>query len=108
MRVGGYGGLEHSTYGAIGEQTNLAARLMQVAAPGELLADHSVIVATDRETEFESARIQRLKGITRDLRVYRYARQGGGSPLDELNPLLGAAALAAVHPEVPSDRHLDD
>ena len=38
MRVGAYGGVTRHTYGALGDDVNLAARLMQASAPGEILA----------------------------------------------------------------------
>ncbi len=37
LRVGAYGGASRRTYGALGDEVNLAARLMSIAAPGEIL-----------------------------------------------------------------------
>ncbi|MDA0245903.1 MAG: tetratricopeptide repeat protein [Chloroflexi bacterium] len=37
MRVGAYGGPTRRTYSALGDEVNLAARLMQAAVPGEIL-----------------------------------------------------------------------
>jgi adenylate cyclase len=37
MRTGAYGSLLRRTYGVLGDATNLSARLMQVAQPGEIL-----------------------------------------------------------------------
>ncbi|HYF63228.1 MAG TPA: adenylate/guanylate cyclase domain-containing protein, partial [Herpetosiphonaceae bacterium] len=37
MRTGAYGGADRRTYGVLGEATNLAARLMQAARPGQIL-----------------------------------------------------------------------
>jgi len=37
MRVGPYGGSTRRTYGALGDDTNLASRLMGAAVPGEIL-----------------------------------------------------------------------
>ncbi|MBA3532542.1 MAG: tetratricopeptide repeat protein, partial [Ardenticatenales bacterium] len=42
MRTGGYGGTTRRTYGALGDEVNLAARLMQAAAPGETLVSGRV------------------------------------------------------------------
>jgi adenylate cyclase len=42
MRVGPYGGPNRRHYGALGDGAALAARLMQAAAPGQILADESV------------------------------------------------------------------
>lgn len=38
FRTGAYGGTMRRTYGALGEEVNVAARLMQHTAPGEVLA----------------------------------------------------------------------
>lgn len=42
MRTGGYGGATRRTYGVLGEDVNLAARLMQHAAPGQIIVSESI------------------------------------------------------------------
>lgn len=42
MRVGAYGGATRRTYGSLGDDVNLAARLMQAAAPGQVMVSASV------------------------------------------------------------------
>jgi predicted ATPase/class 3 adenylate cyclase len=42
MRTGAYGGRTRRTYGVLGQAVNMAARLMQAAAPGQILVDQSV------------------------------------------------------------------
>lgn len=42
MRAGAYGGQAQRTYGVLGAQVNLAARLMMAAQPGQIIADRSV------------------------------------------------------------------
>jgi adenylate cyclase len=42
MRTGAYGGSLRRTYGVLGNETNLAARLMTAAAPGQVLASEGV------------------------------------------------------------------
>ena len=42
LRAGSYGGSERRTYGVIGDTVNLAARLMQAAGPGEVIATREV------------------------------------------------------------------
>lgn len=41
MRTGAYGSPKRRTYGVLGDATNLSARLMQAAGPGEILASAS-------------------------------------------------------------------
>ena len=41
-RVGAYGARSRATYGALGDEVNLAARLMAVAAPGEILVSDAL------------------------------------------------------------------
>ncbi len=42
LRTGAYGGGMRRTYGVLGDEVNLAARLMQAAAPGEILVSEIV------------------------------------------------------------------
>ena len=42
MRTGAYGGHTSRTYGVLGDAVNLAARLMQAATPGQILASREV------------------------------------------------------------------
>lgn len=42
MRAGAYGAATRRTYGVLGDEVNLAARLMQLAGPGEILASGRV------------------------------------------------------------------
>ena len=88
MRVGAYGGAAHRTYGAMGDKTNLAARLMQAApaaAPGHgrILCDASIYEATLSHFEFESLHPILVKGKSRPVPVYRPVRhlgKGDSSP----------------------------
>lgn len=43
MRTGAYGGMTRRTYGALGNETNMAARLMSLAADGQILATEAVL-----------------------------------------------------------------
>ena len=42
MRTGAYGSATRRTYGVLGDEANLAARLMECAAPGQVLASESI------------------------------------------------------------------
>ncbi len=114
MRIGGYGGADHTTYGAIGRQTNLAARLMQTARPRTILADESVLHASGRHGDFEPVNLGPLKGIQGTPCVFRFARINLTSALDDLEPALASTAKIAsifpseFEPNVLSALHLDD
>jgi len=85
MRVGAYGGTSQRTYGAIGDKTNLAARLMQVTAPpsasmpvgsrATILCNDSVYEATQDQFEFESLPPILVKGKSQPIAVYRPIRR---------------------------------
>lgn len=91
MRVGPYGGSSHRTYGAIGDRTNLAARLMMAAsctsaefAPGQraiILCNDSVYAAAQAQVEFESLPPVIVKGKTEPVAIYRPLRKLGPAPL---------------------------
>ena len=51
MRTGAYGGSTRRTYGVLGDDVNLAARLMEKATPGEVLV--SGRIHEDCETDFD-------------------------------------------------------
>jgi class 3 adenylate cyclase len=85
MRVGAYGGTSQRTYGAIGDRTNLAARLMQAAAPpsaklpdglrATILCNDSIYEATQEQFEFESLPPILVKGKSQPIAVYRPIRK---------------------------------
>jgi predicted ATPase/class 3 adenylate cyclase len=58
MRTGSYGSPARLTYGVLGEKTNLAARLMAVAPPGEIFCDAAIYAAARNQWEFEIAALQ--------------------------------------------------
>lgn len=62
MRVGGYGGSTRRTYGAQGDEANLAARLMSEAAPGTMLVSGRIQRTIANEFDLEPLPPIRLKG----------------------------------------------
>ncbi len=85
MRVGAYGSALQRTYGAIGDKTNLAARLMQAVVPpsasmpgrsrATILCNDSVYEATQEQFEFESLPPILVKGKSQPIAVYRPIRK---------------------------------
>lgn len=79
MRVGTYGSSAHRTYGAIGDKTNLAARLMQAAGgSGQgsgILCNDSIYQATQTQFEFEYPPPIEVKGKSEPVAIYRPIRK---------------------------------
>ncbi len=69
MRVGPYGGTTRRTYGVLGDEVNVAARLMQAARPGQILVTERAAEATERFFEYERLEPLRVKGKSEPLRV---------------------------------------
>ncbi len=70
-RTGAYGSLTRRTYGALGDEVNIAARLMQSAESGQVLINQNVQkVAADAFTWEELAPLQ-VKGKSQPVTVFR-------------------------------------
>jgi class 3 adenylate cyclase len=74
MHTGPYGGSKRRTYGVLGENTILAARLMTAAAPGEVLVRRSVREATEDVFAWQSLPPLRVKGRTEPMVVFSLQR----------------------------------
>ena len=62
LRSGAYGGSERRTYGVLGDAVNLAARLMQAALPGQIIATADVRQATPRRFRWSGLPDLTVKG----------------------------------------------
>jgi adenylate cyclase len=62
MRTGAYGGTTRLTYGVLGDDANLAARLMSNAAPGEILVSKRLQSATAPDFSFVAYPVIQFKG----------------------------------------------
>ncbi len=97
MRVGAYGGSSHRTYGAIGDKTNLAARLMQASVPGAtILCNDTVYEAAQAQFQFESMPSIFVKGKTQPIAIYRpirKLREGDTAPINLLGRTVERALL---------------
>lgn len=94
MRVGAYGGETRKAFGALGDDVNLAARLMSNAAPGEILISGHVQKATATEFVFDPRRPLPMKGKAEPLPVFAVTgeRQKRAIRLQEPNyalPMVG-------------------
>lgn len=70
MRCGAYGGPHRHTYGVLGDDVNLAARLMAQAAPGETLVSGHMQVALGDAFVLEPRPPIPIKGKTEPLPVF--------------------------------------
>lgn len=70
MRVGAYGGSTRRTYGALGDDTNVAARLMTMAMPGEVLISGQVQKKVADLVSFEPRPPLPLKGKAEPIPVF--------------------------------------
>ncbi len=70
MRVGAYGSLTRRSFGALGDEVNLAARLMTTAAPGEILMSTRVRKAVAEEYLVEARSPVAMKGKTEPVPVF--------------------------------------
>ena len=72
--AGAYGGISRQVYGALGNEVNIAARLMSMAQPGEILATERVVKAVSSEFDVEERGSHELKGISLRIPVYLLKR----------------------------------
>lgn len=70
MRVGAYGGVTRRTYGALGDEVNLAARLMTTANAGEILVSGPVHKAVEGRFSAEPRPPLPMKGKAEPLPVF--------------------------------------
>lgn len=70
MRTGSYGGNSQRTYGVMGDSTNLAARLMQAASPGQILTDGVVYRASEGTFHYDNLGEIRVKGKANPVKIF--------------------------------------
>ena len=70
MRVGAYGSETRRTFGALGDEVNLSARLMTTAAPGEILLSSHVHKTVEQYFSFEPRPPLPMKGKAEPLPVF--------------------------------------
>jgi predicted ATPase/class 3 adenylate cyclase len=81
MRTGAYGGAMRRTYGVLGDDVNLAARLMQAAASGQILVSKAAHQAAANAFVWESLPDMRVKGKAEPVSVFRLIEQRERRPI---------------------------
>ncbi|HBL26858.1 MAG TPA: hypothetical protein DD490_08495, partial [Acidobacteria bacterium] len=89
--VGGIGDHLRTDYTAVGDTTNLAARLQQIAEPGAVLISESTWRLVQGEVQAEALEPTQVKGKTELIRAFRILGVGTGRPDDAV---LGGGGLA--------------
>jgi class 3 adenylate cyclase len=74
MRTGPFGSPSRRTYGVMGDEVNVAARLMEAAAPGEIISTERLIKRVTGLFESLSLPPLKVKGKTEPIPVYRVTR----------------------------------
>jgi predicted ATPase/class 3 adenylate cyclase len=86
MRTGAYGSQTRRTYGVLGDATNLSARLMAVAQPGQILVSRIVRDAADQLFNWERLPNIRVRGKTDLVTLFRLDRARQGQTLQRFEP----------------------
>jgi adenylate cyclase len=93
MRTGAYGGTTRRTYGVLGDETNMAARLMTRAEPGQIIISQQVADAVSQEYRLEYLGLIQVKGKIEPLPVSLVLgrrQQGARRPINLFpTPLVG-------------------
>jgi adenylate cyclase len=76
LRTGAYGGVTRRTYGVLGDEVNVAARLMQAAPPGQIYVRDLVHGAATNRFIWEALPPLQVKGRSDTLAAYRLLSLG--------------------------------
>jgi class 3 adenylate cyclase len=99
MRTGAVGSLSRRSYAALGDEVNLTARLMSVAAPGQVLASARVAEATTAAFAWTPLPPVRVKGKREAVAVYALQSAAAADPL-RLGEPRAAGALVGRDREI--------
>jgi class 3 adenylate cyclase/Tfp pilus assembly protein PilF len=96
VRAGAYGSQTRRTYGALGDEVNVAARLMQAAPPGEVRCSQRIYEAVKESWTFEALPPVQVKGKAGPLPVYRPLQRREGRRARPAGALVGRQAEMAT------------
>jgi class 3 adenylate cyclase len=95
MLAGAYGSELRRTYGVIGQETIIAARLMALAEPGQIMVSRRIVNATSKRYRFRELEPVFIKGKEKPLPV--------ALVVDKLQPASPVAATIFIDPVVGRD-----
>lgn len=112
VRAGTFGGSTRHTYGVMGDEVNMAARLMQNAQPGQILVSHRIAEAVTQEYRLEYLGPLKVKGkeepipvsavlgrgrqsARKPVKLFATPLVGRETELAQLEPLLAGSAAGA-------------
>jgi class 3 adenylate cyclase/tetratricopeptide (TPR) repeat protein len=105
-RVGTYGGRKQQVYGTLGDEVNMAARLMMQASPGQIIVSERIVKGVNRPFHFRSLGNITVKGRDTAVPVFEMAaghtmlegsnRNVAGQTWGHTAPLVGRQAEQAV------------
>ena len=86
MFTGTYGSRSRCTYGVLGPMTNLAARLMTLARPGEILCSSEIARLASRRYRMEARGSHAVKGVVEPVPVFAPVgvTSGGSTEIGEI------------------------
>ncbi|MGB3716098.1 MAG: tetratricopeptide repeat protein [Candidatus Promineifilaceae bacterium] len=99
MWTGAYGATTRRTYGVMGNETNMAARLMGKAKPGQILITKRILEAAEHQYRFEDRGLIQVKGRKDPLPVWEVIdrRRGAASEWAQYDkPLEGRLESQAI------------
>lgn len=71
MRTGAYGSDKRRTYGVLGDEVNVAARLMQAANPGQVLVSESAVKLSHAKLDWQALPGVQAKGKQGVIRIFQ-------------------------------------
>ncbi|MBE7552310.1 MAG: AAA family ATPase [Anaerolineales bacterium] len=95
MRAGAYGSQTRRTYGVLGSEANIAARLMGRAMPGQVLISKHVAEAAVKNFQFTYLETTPVKGRTEPIPVFEVAGRRSKPPTGPLLPELNRLPYAS-------------
>ena len=96
MWTGAYGGRQRQTYGVMGNETNMAARLMGQAQQGQIMVTRQIVEAAQAHYHFNDLGAILVKGREEPLRVWEVASRRQGAAFEWrlfTEPVLGREQL---------------